>query len=76
MSGVVDGFRQDTRPRRVCSPRVCRCRIGYVSAGSVSLKNETVIRPAIAFLRSAVIGMKPGLKGHGRHRREGLALRL
>jgi hypothetical protein len=47
-----------------------------VSAGSVSLKNETLIRPAIAFLRSAVIGMKPGLKGRGQHRREGLALRL
>jgi len=47
-----------------------------VPLGSVSLKNETVIRPAIAFLRSTVIGMKPGLKGHGQHRREGLALRL
>jgi len=47
-----------------------------VAVGSVSLKNETVIRPAIAFLRSAVMGMKPGLKGREQHRREGLALRL
>jgi len=47
-----------------------------VPLGSVSLKNETVIRSATAFLRSAMIGMKPGLKERGQHRREGLALRL
>jgi len=44
--------------------------------GSVSLKNEHIDPPALAFLRSSGIGMQPSLAGQGQHRREGLALRI